>query len=170
MTSNIHSFKVDTNKAAYEKEINYHKGIGSILRRQIFNKESSQLSTLQIWDIGVGSSESMHVHGKNLLNNNELKDDRPELGELEEIYYCISGVGMIIIATTEKKHGSVVKVLLEPGDAILVPAGISHGIENTGNEILKVIVLWGPPQKEKPYRGSWTPSSANIISNLQSKL
>lgn len=41
------------------------------------------------------------------------------------------------------------KTDLEDGMAVLVPAGTTHNIVNTGDEVLKLYTLYGPPEHPK---------------------
>lgn len=34
---------------------------------------------------------------------------------------------------------------LGPGDSILADAGVDHDLRNTGTDVLRVLVVWGPP-------------------------
>ena len=56
--------------------------------------------------------------------------------ELEEIYYILSGRGRM---TVGKQSNTV-----EAGDAIYVPRGHRHTLENTGDEPIRLLVVCGP--------------------------
>jgi len=33
-----------------------------------------------------------------------------------------------------------------PGDAVLVPPSVDHGLSNTSSETLRLLIIWGNPQ------------------------
>jgi len=37
------------------------------------------------------------------------------------------------------------EVPVEPGDAVLVPPGVDHGLYNSGTEPLRLVLLFGEP-------------------------
>lgn len=56
--------------------------------------------------------------------------------QLEEVYYIISGRGVMTVADERREVG--------PGDAIYVPRGSRHTLENTGSEPIKLLLVCGP--------------------------
>ena len=36
-------------------------------------------------------------------------------------------------------------VPIKAGDSIMVPPGVDHGFRNTGNDLLKLVLIWGKP-------------------------
>ena len=56
--------------------------------------------------------------------------------ELEEIYYIISGSGVMTVGDEHREVGA--------GDAIYVPRNHLHTLENTGDEPIKLLVACGP--------------------------
>jgi mannose-6-phosphate isomerase-like protein (cupin superfamily) len=61
----------------------------------------------------------------------------------EEILYILSGKGEFYF---NEKPESV-----EPGTCIYVPPGVTHSINNTSAEILKVVYVFSPPVKQGSY-------------------
>ena len=100
-----------------------HGGDGVITRRGFFRGVSRLPVTFEVWDLEPGVSEGSHTHG----------------GEhaLEEIYYFLQGSGVMWVDGED--------VPVAAGDAIMVGPGSDHGFRNTGNETLKVVLLWGMP-------------------------
>jgi len=56
--------------------------------------------------------------------------------EIEEIYYIVSGRGLMTVGD-EMRH-------VEAGDAVYVPRGLRHTLENTGREPITLLVACGP--------------------------
>lgn len=56
--------------------------------------------------------------------------------ELEEIYYVVSGRGLMTVADDTREVGA--------GDAVYVPRGCRHTLENIGSEPIKLILVCGP--------------------------
>ena len=56
--------------------------------------------------------------------------------ELEEIYYIISGSGVMTVGDERREVGA--------GDAIYVPRNHQHTLENTGDEPIRLLVACGP--------------------------
>jgi mannose-6-phosphate isomerase-like protein (cupin superfamily) len=56
--------------------------------------------------------------------------------ELEEIYYLLSGEGLMTVGAEQRK--------VLAGDAVYIPKGERHTLENTGSEPLRLIVVCGP--------------------------
>lgn len=59
---------------------------------------------------------------------------------MEEIYFVIMGEGEMSVGN-ETRH-------VIPGDAIWIPAGEAHALENKGEELLFLIVIASPNWKE----------------------
>ena len=56
--------------------------------------------------------------------------------EIEEIYYVQSGHGMMRVGEEQCEVG--------PGDAIYIPRGSRHTLENTSGEDIKLLLVCGP--------------------------
>lgn len=56
--------------------------------------------------------------------------------ELEEIYYILSGRGVMSVGDEQREVGA--------GDAVYVPRGYRHTLENTGDEPIRLLVVCGP--------------------------
>jgi mannose-6-phosphate isomerase-like protein (cupin superfamily) len=56
--------------------------------------------------------------------------------ELEEIYYILSGTGLMTVGDESFDVGT--------GDAIYVPRGHRHTLENTGADPIRLLVVCGP--------------------------
>lgn len=57
-------------------------------------------------------------------------------GEIEEIYYILSGTGVMTVGGESHEVGT--------GDAIYVPRGSRHTLKNTGAEPIRLLVACGP--------------------------
>ena len=56
--------------------------------------------------------------------------------EIEEIYYVVSGRGLMTVGDETREVGA--------GDAVYVPRGQRHTLENTGDQPIKLLVACGP--------------------------
>lgn len=101
-----------------------HEGDGNIKTRGFFQGISRLPITLQMWELDPGISEGGHTHEG---------DDA-----LEEIYYFLKGKGIMWVDGQD--------VPVAAGDAVLVPPGADHGFRNTGQEPLKLMIIWGRPK------------------------
>ena len=111
-----------TNKFSFNtssfKEVVAHDGIGTIRTARVARKGRYRgFNFLDLTEIPPGNSIGRHTHGR---------CD-------EEIYVVISGCGKMIADGEE--------FLVGAGDVIVNPAGGTHGLENTGNESLRIAVL-----------------------------
>ena len=112
-------------KQTEETDINkverIHDGDGLIKRRNLFGSASHLPVDIEIWELDEGVSEGDHVHS----------DNRP----LEEFYYFLQGTGEMTI------EEEIIPVSIN--DAVMVPPGVDHGIRNTGQGPLKIMIVWG---------------------------
>jgi len=56
--------------------------------------------------------------------------------EIEEIYYIVSGRGLMSVGDETQE--------VEAGDAVYVPRGHRHTLKNTGNQPITLLVACGP--------------------------
>lgn len=56
--------------------------------------------------------------------------------QIEEIYYIVSGRGLMTVGEETREVGA--------GDAIYIPRGHLHTLENTGDDPIKLILVCGP--------------------------
>jgi mannose-6-phosphate isomerase-like protein (cupin superfamily) len=56
--------------------------------------------------------------------------------QIEEIYYVVAGRGLMTVGDETRE--------VEAGDAVYVPRGHRHTLENTGTETIKLILVCGP--------------------------
>ena len=103
-----------------------HEGKGVITRRRFFRDSTRLPVSVEVWELPPGASEGSHIHDG---------DD-----ELEEFYYFIEGQGVMWMNGQE--------LPVRPGDAVMVPPGVDHGFRNTGDETLKLLLIWGAPAGE----------------------
>ena len=102
-----------------------HGGQGFIKRRSFFQKSSKLPIRVQVWQLAQGVSEGDHVHDGS--------------GALEEMYYFLEGTGVMTVDDEE--------ITVTTGDAMMVPPGTNHGLRNTGNQPLKLVIIWGKPNE-----------------------
>ncbi|HEY0545421.1 MAG TPA: cupin domain-containing protein [Pyrinomonadaceae bacterium] len=56
--------------------------------------------------------------------------------ETEEIYYILRGKGRMIVGDETRE--------VEAGDAVFIPRGHTHTLENTGREAMTILLVCGP--------------------------
>lgn len=56
--------------------------------------------------------------------------------ETEEIYYILRGTGLMTVGNDMRMVGA--------GDAVLIPRGHAHMLENTGTEPMTILLVCGP--------------------------
>ena len=61
----------------------------------------------------------------------------------EEILYVLSGEGNVYFNGESEP--------VRPGTCIYVPPGVEHSIENTSDEVLRVVYIFSPPVKQGSY-------------------
>lgn len=105
----------------------FHEGDGRITRRRFFRETTRLPVRIEVWELLPGASEGSHIHEG---------DD-----VLEEFYYFIEGQGVMWMNGEE--------VPVRAGDAVMAPPGVDHGFRNTGDETLKLLIIWGEPTAEE---------------------
>jgi len=56
--------------------------------------------------------------------------------DLEEIYYVVSGNGIMTVGEKSRE--------VSAGDAVYIPKGHRHSLKNTGTESIRLILVCGP--------------------------
>jgi quercetin dioxygenase-like cupin family protein len=62
----------------------------------------------------------------------------------EEIFYCVSGTGIMIVDGEEQEY--------TPGAVVFVPPGAVHQVVNTGDVPLKSVCAVSPPFEQQQFR------------------
>jgi mannose-6-phosphate isomerase-like protein (cupin superfamily) len=95
-----------------------HDGEGLIDHVYLFREGDfdTKLQFILTIDIPAGGSVGYHQHGEN-----------------EEVYVILEGRGLMTVNNEERN--------VKPGDVILNKSGWSHGIKNTTNDTLKILVF-----------------------------
>lgn len=101
-----------------------HGGSGSMTVQWHFFDECRLPVAVQTWTLPPGASEGMHTHD-------------PDNEPLDELYLVVSGTGLM--------HVNDEVYDINSGDSVLTPAGASHDLVNTGDDPLRVVVVWGKP-------------------------
>lgn len=95
-----------------------HEGTGHVLTARVLTRsDGSACQFVDLTEIPPGHSVGIHTHGR---------------GD-EEVYVIISGHGRMRVENDELDVG--------PGDVIVNPPGGTHGLANTGQEPLRMVVL-----------------------------
>lgn len=115
-----------------------HGGRGSMRVQWHFFGESRLPVAVQTWELPPGASEGMHRHD-------------PVEEPLDELYVVLAGSGRMQV--DDAVHDLVA------GDAVLATAGTDHDLVNTGEDLLRVLVVWGAPA-EADWSGFGTAQAA----------
>lgn len=86
---------------------------------------STERALLDLYCVAPGQSQKPHSHA----------------GE-DKVYFVLEGTGRFSLGGAEEK--------LEPGDALVAPSGVEHGLVNDGTEPLLVLVVVAPPPPHAP--------------------
>lgn len=108
-------------RGAYTFDYALHEGSGTRMQFH-FADEMRMPVAIQTWELEPGGHEGMHAH-------------HPDTMALEEFYLVLSGTASMRVG---QEHHE-----LKAGDSVLAQAGVEHDLRNTGNETLRVLVVWG---------------------------
>jgi quercetin dioxygenase-like cupin family protein len=99
-----------------------HQGLNETLR-VLFDQETNAVKQLSAWETTIppGSGLPMHKHPH----------------PVEEFIYVLRGRGIETVGDEQREVG--------PGTAIFIPPEVEHRIENTGDEMLLLLVVVSPP-------------------------
>ena len=86
---------------------------------------STERALLDLYCVAPGQTQKPHSHA----------------GE-DKIYYVVEGTGRFSLGGAEETLG--------PGDALVAPAGVEHGLVNDGTAPLLVLVVVTPPPPHAP--------------------
>ena len=106
-----------------------HEGTGVIRVKSFFDDRTTTGLHLHHWELAPGATEGRHTHPAENPRDN-----------WEELYYVLSGHG---VATFD--DGS--EVPLAPGEALLVPVDVDHGLENRCDEPLRIVLVFARPAR-----------------------
>ena len=103
-----------------------HHGDGDINMRGFFDTISSLPVKFHVWEMAPGVSEGAHIHeGDN---------------SLEELYYFLEGRGEMWFGDETLE--------VRAGEAVLVPQDVDHGLRNNSDGPLRLVVVWGKPDRQ----------------------
>ena len=102
-----------------------HDGDGTIKVRRFFLEENDLPMQMAVWELEPGVSEGGHVH----------QDD----DALVEFYYFLKGSGVMSVDGDD--------VPVQAGEAVMVPPGAERGLRNTGDQPLKLVIVWAKPNE-----------------------
>jgi len=101
-----------------------HDGTGAIQIGRLFRDRLTLPIHVQIWELEPGVSEGDHTHQSNDPGDN-----------YEELYYVLAGRGELTIDGAARP--------IAPGDAVLVPTDVDHGLRALGDEALRILLIFG---------------------------
>ena len=105
-----------------------HEGVGTIRVTSFFDAQATTGVHVHVWELPAGATEGRHTH--------TAEDPRDSW---EELYYVLSGQGVATFDDGEE-------VALAPGDSLLVPVDVDHGLENRGDEPLRIVLVFAHPR------------------------
>lgn len=109
-----------------------HDGTGVIRVTSFFAEQTTTGLNFHVWELQPGATEGRHTHPADNPRDN-----------WEELYYVLSGRGVATFDDGEE-------VPLAPGDALLVPVDVDHGLENRGDEPLRIVLVFARPAAVAP--------------------
>jgi mannose-6-phosphate isomerase-like protein (cupin superfamily) len=74
--------------------------------------------------------------------------------ETEEIYYILRGSGRMMVGSEVRE--------VESGDAVFIPRGYTHTLENTGHEPMTLLLVCGPAYSYEDHHAGDAPSREEI--------
>jgi mannose-6-phosphate isomerase-like protein (cupin superfamily) len=107
-----------------------HEGEGVIRVKSFFDGRTTTGVHVHVWELPPGATEGRHTHPAD-----DPKDD------WEELYYVLSGQGVATFDGGEE-------LALAPGDSLLVPPDVDHGLENRGSVPLRIVLVLAHPVSE----------------------
>ena len=99
-----------------------HTGLNETLR-VLFDERTNAVKQMSVWETTIPPGIGLPLH----------KHPRP----VEELIYVLRGKGIETVADEQREVG--------PGTAIFIPPEVEHRIENTGDEMLVLLVVVSPP-------------------------
>jgi len=106
-----------------------HDGLGTITVRRYFDRALPWPIELEVWEIPPGGSEGVHTHPA---------DDADGYSEVVECYVVLQGRARFTLGT--QTHD------LAAGDALMAPPDVPHGVRNTGEDVLRILLLCDQPE------------------------
>lgn len=100
-----------------------HEGTAPVDAQWYFRTQTRLPVAVHRWVFPPGATEGNHVH----------PDDDP----VDELYLLVGGRATMTLGERT--------VDMAPGDALLAPAGVDHGVRNDGPEPAEFVVVWGRP-------------------------
>ena len=99
-----------------------HEGLNETLR-VLFDQKTNEVKQMSVWETTFPPGAGIPLH----------KHPHP----VEELLYVLRGKGVETVGDEQRDVG--------PGTAIFIPPEVEHRIENTGDEMLVLLVVVSPP-------------------------
>ena len=99
-----------------------HEGLNETLR-VLFDQKTNDVKQISVWETTFPPGAGIPLH----------KHPYP----VEELLYVLRGKGIETVGDEQRE--------VEPGTAIFIPPEVEHRIENTGDEMLVLLVVVSPP-------------------------
>jgi quercetin dioxygenase-like cupin family protein len=105
-----------------ESPLYEHEGLNETLR-VLFDQKTNDVKQISAWETTFPPGAGIPLH----------KHPHP----VEELLYVLRGKGIETVGDEQREVG--------PGTAIFIPPEVEHRIENTGDEMLVLLVVVSPP-------------------------
>jgi mannose-6-phosphate isomerase-like protein (cupin superfamily) len=102
-----------------------HEGTSPVSAQWYFREETRLPVAVHRWVFPPGATEGNHIHPAD------------GHGALDELYLLVGGRATMTLGERT--------VEMTPGDALLAPAGVEHGVRNEWPDPAEFVVVWGPP-------------------------
>ena len=99
-----------------------HEGLNETLR-VLFDQKTNDVKQISVWETTFPPGTGIPLH----------KHPQP----VEELLYVLRGKGIETVGDEQRE--------VSPGTAIFIPPEVEHRIENTGDEMLVLLVVVSPP-------------------------
>lgn len=110
--------KINRDKNNKKRMEKCHDGVGSILFREVFSKNDFESNLVHLHETVIEPHSTIGYH-KHVGN--------------EEVYYIIEGTGVMKVNEEEFE--------VSPGDAVNTQSGDSHGLTNSSDSPIKILVF-----------------------------
>ena len=103
-----------------------YKTLDGSLIRELVRPEREGSRNLSLAEATIAPGQTTHRHRHR---------------QSEELYYILGGEGIVEVAAR--------KIMVQPGDAVLIPVGAEHCAVNSGDAPLRLLCACSPPYQHE---------------------